>query len=427
MMNDVDLEQERLRTQPDYTVFVPDCFEGPGMNTGNEHFLVFIGPDGSHMAVWTQSTSEGRPDQHIMFARGGDGTRWSAPKKIAGKPASAPPDNPAGMASWAFPLVSKNGRIYVLYNRHIGVNDIFAHTTGLMCGIFSDDNGETWSAEQTIPMPRTRWDNPDPAIPANWIVWQKPLRLSEGKYFAGFTRWVSPKVRPESPVKVWWGNDSVVEFMRFENVDDEPEPCDLLISNFATDEQALQVPLIGHPEHTVVQEPSLVPLPDGRLFCIMRTTQGCPYYALSADAGRTWSSPEPLRQTDDGPVLPHPCSPCPIYDIDAGRYAFFHHNHDGHFQDWGPNDTTWHRRPIVVRVGEFRPAARQPVWFSEARFMMDNGGVPLGYGHGRTDLALYASKTVCRGTPVLWYPERKFFLLGRKLDDALLGGLQVPG
>ncbi len=425
MLEGIDLKEELARTQPDFVVFVPDRFEGEDMNTGNEHFLVFVGPDRAHMAVWTQSTFEGQPDQRIVFSRENDDGTWTRPVQVAGKPPGADPKSPAGMASWGFPMVSKSGRIYVLFNRHIGVNDIFSHTTGLMCGVYSDDAGRTWSEAQTIPMPRTKWDNPDPDVPANWIVWQKPLRLSEGKYLAGFTRWISPAVRPPTPINVWWANGSVVEFMRFENLDDDPEPADLEISYFATDEDALQAPLIDHPEHSVIQEPSLVRLPDGRLFCVMRTTQGCPYYAVSDDEGRTWTKPEPLLQTDDGPRLLHPCSPCPMYDID-GRYVFFHHNHDGHFEQWGPKDTTWHRRPIYVRVGEFRPGARQPVWFSEPRFMMDNAGVPLGYGKGRTDLALYASHTVHAGEHVLWYPERKFFLLGRKLDNALLGGLSAP-
>ncbi len=46
---------------------------------------------------------------------------------------------------------------------------------------------------------------------------------------------------------------------------------------------------------------------------------------------------------------------------------------------------------------------------------MDHDGVSLGKPGttGRLDLALYASFTVRKGKPVLWYPERKFFLLGR--------------
>ena len=38
---------------------------------------------------------------------------------------------------------------------------------------------------------------------------------------------------------------------------------------------------------------------------------------------------------------------------------------------------------------------------------------------GRLDLALYSSFTVRQGKAVLWYPERKFFLLGRVIVPIL--------
>jgi len=59
------------------------------------------------------------------------------------------------------------------------------------------------------------------------------------------------------------------------------------------------------------------------------------------------------------------------------------------------------------------------VWFDEPRFFMDHGGVSLGKPgtRGRTDLALYSSFTVRNGKAILWYPERKFFLLGRVIGD----------
>ena len=54
---------------------------------GNEHFLVFDGPDGSLMAVWTQSTREGAGDHRIVFSRSEDeGVTLPA----AGKPRSSP-------------------------------------------------------------------------------------------------------------------------------------------------------------------------------------------------------------------------------------------------------------------------------------------------------------------------------------------------
>jgi hypothetical protein len=65
----------------------------------------------------------------------------------------------------------------------------------------------------------------------------------------------------------------------------------------------------------------------------------------------------------------------------------------------------------------YQAHAKQPVWFDEPRYFMDHGGVALGppKTRGRLDLALYSSFTLRGGKRVLWYPDRKFFLLGRVL------------
>ncbi|MBU7004841.1 MAG: exo-alpha-sialidase [Theionarchaea archaeon] len=417
---------EIRRTKPDYTVFLPSSSDGSAGDSGNEHFLVFDGPDGSLMAVWTQSTYEGRPDQHIVFSRSEDrGETWSPPKTIAG--GGSDPKTGRGMASWGFPLVSRSGRIYVLFNHHTGLNDIWSHTTGLMGGIYSDDFGAMWSGVEIVPMPRSSWDNPDPRYPPNWIVWQRPRRISHGEYYAGFTRWVSPAVRAPAPLDVWWAEASVVEFMRFPNIDEDPDPSGIQLEFAMSDERALQVGLTGYPDVSVVQEPSIVRLPDGRLFCVMRTTTGSPYYTISSDEGDEWADPRMLRYRDDGPPIKHPISPCPIYEVDPGCYVLFYHNHDGTFGPWGPRDTTFNRRPIYIARGEFREYARQPVWFSGPHFLMDNEGVPLGYGSGRSDLAMYSSLTFVDDEPVLWYPDRKFFLLGKKLPRKWLGEMMIYG
>jgi hypothetical protein len=413
----IDLERELHKTQPDYVVYKPAGLKGEKADSGNEHFLVFNNPKGGLSAVWTQSTYEGQPDQRIVFASCFDeGNSWNSPILLAG------PIEGVGMASWGFPLVSRTGRIYVLYSRHIGVNDLFTHTTGLMAGIFSDDGGKTWSAENLIPVPRSCWDHPDTNIPTNWIVWQKPQRLSRGKYFTGFTHWVSPAVRPPAPLNIWWAEASVVSFMRFENIDENPRIEDIQINYLVLDSTALQVPLVDHPDVSVVQEPSLVKLPDGRLFCTMRTTLGHPFYSFSADEGETWEPPQPLRQNDHSLPLPHPCSPCPIYQVNEGEYIFLFHNHDGHFGGWGPQDSTFHRRPIYIARGLFNPTAAQPVWFSEPVLLMDNQGTPIL----RSDLAMYASVTKLDNGLVLWYPDRKFFLLGKRITRSLLDQMPIP-
>ena len=404
-------------TKPDFVVFIPEVTDDGVNDTGNEHFLVFDGPDGSLMAVWTQSSAESQPDQHIAFARSADeGVTWSKPRIIAG------PKKPGDgfMASWGYPLVSKSGRIYVLYSQHIGKTDGFVHHTGWLDGICSDDNGATWSKPQNIPVARSINDSPDPNMPPNMLCWQKPLRLGkDGKYFAGFTRWTSFHVR-KNPTKSWMSADSRVEFMRFENVDASPEVKNLKISWFMANDKALSVPFPGQPEVSACQEPTVVKLPDGRLFCTMRTASGSPFWSVSADIGETWTAPRPLLRKGGGAPLRHPLSPCPMYDVGgnaagSGRYALFIHNHDGHYQGYGPTDSSYHRRPIHLVPGHFQPGADQPVWFDEPKFFMDHNGVSLGKPHtsGRLDLAMYSSFTVRNGKAVLWYPERKFFLLGR--------------
>ena len=407
-------------TKPDYIVFVPEVASEEVTDTGNEHFLVFDGPDKTLMAIWTQSTREGEPDQHIVFVESKDqGQTWTKPRIIAG------PAKPGDglMASWAFPMVSKRGRIYVLYSQHLGKVDTFPHTTGRLTGIYSDDNGKIWSKPETIPVPRTSRDNPDTSFPANCITWQKPLRLtSDGKYFVGLTRWTSKAVK-KNPTPSWISHDSVVEFMRFENLDEHPQPAQLKISFFASDKDAITVPYPGHPETSVCQEPGIVKLPDGRLFCVMRTMTGGPYWTVSADDGKTWSKALPLLNRDGGEPLKHPLSPCPIFDLGgptaaSGRYALFIHNHDGNYQGFTPRDTQMHRRPIYRVIGHFEPKAKQPVWFNKPEFFFDHDGLLVGPPGklGRLDLALYSSSTVLNGKTVLWYPDRKFFLLGRVIE-----------
>ena len=76
---------------------------------------------------------------------------------------------------------------------------------------------------------------------------------------------------------------------------------------------------------------------------------------------------------------------------------------------------------------EFREGARQPLWFSGPSFLMDNDGVPLGYGEGRCDLAMYSSMTCGDDEGTIWYPDRKFFLLGKRLPFPWLTEMGVKG
>lgn len=427
----MDWKQEIARTKPDYTVYVPKAEDGSEFDSGNEHFLVFPGPDGNLMCVWTQSTHEGAGDHRIMFSQSADdGTTWAPPIRLAG------PEGPGKgyMASWGFPLVSETGRIYVVWNQYHGIDDVLHQFTGTMDAIYSDDAGKTWSGPQTIPMKRSPHDHPDPTVPSNWIVWQLPIKDLQGKWFTGFSRWLSTAVRtpPHRKPGTAWEWESVVEFMRFENIDDDPQPRDIQISFSAWGDEALRVPHYDNPLLSVAHEPSIVRLPNDHLFCVMRTMTGYVWYSASEDDGQTWCSPRPLLRKDHGVPILQPICCCPIYQMADERYLLFHHNNNGRVDGCEPENTRVNRRPAFIAVGEYRSEAEQPVWFSDSKLFMDNDNVPLG-PQKRIECAVYSSFTVRTGrgsgpSPehVFWHPDRKFFLVGKKVTPEFLQDLTVP-
>src|SRR5256885_10370195 len=94
------LRRELEKSKPDYIAYVPGHYDGSTGDWNNEHFLVFDGPDGSMMAVWTQSDKQSPVRNRIQFTRSTDeGVTWAPPLRIAG-PANQ--KDPVLMASWAF-------------------------------------------------------------------------------------------------------------------------------------------------------------------------------------------------------------------------------------------------------------------------------------------------------------------------------------
>jgi hypothetical protein len=424
------LERELRRSKPDYICYVPGHWDGSTRDGLNEHFLVFDGPDGSMMAVWTQSDiGSGLPNTNqknrIVFSRStDDGVTWQKPVRVVGPKSH---DAPEYMASWGFPMVSKRGRIYVIYNQNTGSRGWVEMHTGKMAGVYSDDNGRTWSRGQFIEMPASPYDDPEGKIPGEWIVWQIPMRDRKGGYLVGYTHWFHPARCRMQKVEAWTQHESTVEFMRFTNVDDNPEPRDLKVRYHAWGDKALRVPYYRDPLMTVAQEPSIVRLPDQSLFCVMRTNSGYIWYSTSKDDGENWCSPRPLLREDFGLPILQPVSCCPIYRLADGRYVLLHHNNRGAYTEkpeatWGP------RRPAFIALGEFRPGKDQPVWFSESKQLMDNDdvGVDGDPKSRQKNIGVYTSFTTRKGDNVLWYPERKFFLLGKKITPEFLADLKVP-
>ena len=400
---------EWKRSGPDFAVYLPKKFIG--RDTDNVHFLVTVTPGGDLLGFWTQATYEASDNSSVVCARSADnGKTWSKPIEIDG-----PNEARFHMAFYAVPVVSRSGRIYVFYSKHLNVVDRNHNLTGIMRCRYSDDDGHTWAPPVEIPFNRRPWDHPDRKIPVNWVAYAKPIRDAKGRWLLPFSHWPSG-AKPKYPQ-----DRCFLEMMRFENLDEGPDPRDIKIT-WLPDKSVAPVP-----EGTM--EPCVVLLPDRRLFMVFRTAAGSVWYTVSDDDGASWRSPEPLRYRDGGERILHPTSPCPLFALRDGRFLLQFHNNDGS-ASIGPAPL-WSRayyfcrRSMFLAVGEFRPHAHQPVWFSRPKLIADSDGVPAGV-QNRVEMGTYSSLTEHRGRRVLWYPDRKHFLLGKRIPDELLADMTVP-
>jgi BNR repeat-like domain len=412
--------EEWKRSNPDIVVYLPR--KDREADSDNEHFLVFKAPKSEELlATWTQSSVEGRGDNHLVLSRSADaGATWSDPAFIVG----TTPGSKEPQASWGFPVISKQGRIYLFYTKQTDASKLSPQGSGPMGCVYSDDNALTWTPGADTLLPRNRFDDPDAGIAKNWIVWQKPIRDSKGRWLAGYTQVSSTNVVPNRDG--WWTLDSRCAFMRFENIDDNPDPKDLKIAWLPTDSDGLEVSHRYHHDISVSQEPGVVLLPDGRLFTTMRTMTGYIWCSISADDGATWSTPKAMFYSDKGEPIKHPLSPCPLYALEDGRFLLLFHNNDGTRGEASmfkrrpkKNQANHVRNPTYIAVGHFKPEAAQPIWFDAPIKLLDTNDVIIG-PKGTAEIGTYTSITEYKGKRILWYPDRKYFLLGKYLTDDVL-------
>lgn len=381
----------------------------------NEQLLVVETREGGLLATWT--SEQLTPQRHrVAVSRSADGgTTWTPPDLLDG----------SGMgdclhAAWQMPVVSKSGRIYCFYNYNAGKLDLGPGFTGEMRCRCSDDNGRTWSVPTDMAFARGAVDDPDTSFPCNWISCFAPVRDAEGRVLMAFTRWASPGSGvPASNVAIKQVH-SQCEVMRIENLDQEPDPGALSI-RWLNVEKPITVPHETIRGASFAQEPCIVPLPDKRLFLVMRTNLGRIWYTISEDNGQTWQETQPLLYRDDGEEMLQPVAPCPMFELARGDYLLLYNHNDGYVFGAKSRWTVENRRPAFLSRGEFRPKAGQPIWWSRPKMFIDNDGVPLGPpGMGRLEAAAYPSMTERRGERVLWYPDRKVFLLGKRIADEWL-------
>lgn len=425
-MKDLYLENEWERTEPDLLAYLPEGFAGAG--ACNQHFLVVKTPPGSFLGFWTQSTFENAGDQRVVVSRSHDrGATWTPPQVIDGP---QPDDAPGtGLASWGFPIVAPNlladggHRVYYIYNKNVGINDPREDTTGMVRCRFSDDDGATWSsARYDFPIAPSAISHPDPAVPPNWIVYQNIFVSPEGHVLAPFTRWAShtydPAVKLSLNLLEHW---SEIWFLRFENILSERDPNKLIVSTWPKAPHGIQVENPWRPGVSVAQEPTVQALSDGRLICVFRTLRGVNYFALSEDDGRSWGEPRALRYEPGGNPILNPMAPSPLYRLHDGRYLLLFYNNDGGANGGkSPVDSKHNRYPAWLSVGrEIAGEKDHPLRFGPPKIFVTSNGVLLPHTGG-TQVAVYPSLVDDGETRILFYPDRKHYLLGKTITDEWL-------
>ncbi|MBN2852775.1 MAG: exo-alpha-sialidase [Clostridia bacterium] len=421
-----DPDKEIFRTNPDVVVFDPKGIED---YTGdNEHMLVFNAPLSDELlAIWTQSSCEGTGNNHIVIARSEDGRKWGEPVYVIGTKKG----ELFHQASWAFPVVSKKGRLYIFYTKQLEVHDNHHCGSGGLGCIYSNDNGYTWSQEHTLPMISSRFDNPDHKYPKNWIVWQKPIRDQNDKHLVGYTLITSLAHHVTDPTPNRWVNqDSRCYFMRFENIDENPPPDEIKITWLPDEDKGIEVQNKLLPFMSTAQEPAIVLLPNGHLFCIMRSMTGYVQYTISEDDGHTWRDAAPLRFKDDSEFVLHPMSPCPLYRISDELYLIAYHNNSGErmgfsqwAEEWSLNIANYYRNPLYISIGKFNGDSRQLLEFGKPYKLLDSDDIAVG-PKKTAETGTYTSMTERKGELFFWYPDRKYYLLGKEIKQDLISQIK---
>ncbi|MBN1817404.1 MAG: exo-alpha-sialidase [Sedimentisphaerales bacterium] len=280
---------------------------------------VVVTRDGGWLCVFTTGSGhEGQSSQYIVAARSQDqGQTWSEPVEIE------PPSGPE--ASWAMPLITPSGRIYVFYDYNgdnIGTlsgRPIRADMLGWYCYKYSDDSGLTWSNRYRLPVRLTACDRNNDWQGNVQILWGigKPI-VFDGKMIFGFTK-----------LGKYMLDQGEGWFFRSDNILCEADPEKIEWHMLPEGDHGLRHPDFG----SVQEEHNLVWLGGQRLYCMYRTTLGHPVHCYSKDGGHTWTAPEIATYAPGGRPIKHPRA-CPrIWRCKNGKFLLWFHNHGGKTYD----------------------------------------------------------------------------------------------
>ncbi len=269
---------------------------------------VTVCDDGSWLCAMTTSNfSEHAGDFYLLTTKSYDeGKTWTRPVAAIEPPTLF-------RACWVTLTKTPEGRIYAFYNLKDSRGDVRGNR--MFCYRWSDDHGETWSAERgEIPLEKLDHEA-DFVSPNGWSVC--PPFHRDGKTYLAFSRYVPPG-RTEGRGFVYSSPD-LLSVERPETASWERLP---------REHQGLRSEEIGG---SYQEEHIVLPLSKpGELYVIWRTAEGFPIESYSRDDGETWSEPRyATLGGKNGPPLRQPLACTLPTRLKDGRYLLWYHNASG--------------------------------------------------------------------------------------------------
>ena len=285
-------------------------------------------------AITTGSGVEGSSGQHVIATRSTDqGRTWSAPVDVE------PADGPE--ASYAVPLKTPSGRIYLFYNhnsddrRHVSADDppykdgecYRVDSQGYFVFKYSDDHGRTWSSKRyNVPVREMAIDRENPYGGKIRYFWNvgKPI-VHEGAALVSLHK--------VGGLGHGFFTRSEGVLLRSENIMTESDPEKIVWETLPEGDAGLRAPPGGGP---IAEEQSYAVLSDGAIYSVYRTIDGHPACAYSRDGGRSWTQPAYKRYANNR-LMKHPRAANFVWKCDNGKYLYWFHNHGGNwYEDRNP-------------------------------------------------------------------------------------------
>jgi hypothetical protein len=288
----------------------------PSENYADQPYVVIAKNNDWVCVLTTGRGSESQVGQHMVATISSDqGKTWSP--LISIEKSDAPP------SSWGIPYITPYGRIYVFYTFNGDKIDSYPDTKplagnhntelGWYCFKYSDDHGRTWSERHRIPMRKTTIDFVNPWNGEVQLFWgiSKPFSHEKSMYFSFTKMGIHPQDLGEGFL------------YKSDNINTEKDASKLhweLLPNGNTG-------ISSTPLGITQEEHNVVPLNNGGLYCMYRTSEGYPANSYSIDNGKTWSTPEYATYAD-GRVIKNPRA-CPrVFKTSNGKYLLWYHNNN---------------------------------------------------------------------------------------------------